>query len=112
MISLVLGSLVAFALPSADYLDSFVLRSDQRLEELVKKKWGKSKSQSMAQANAHLALVALRRLQGRDEDAQKILQKCAGICAKWGEKSEWEANRSWICGLGKAGSGITCPKKK
>jgi len=95
-----------WAAGKGDYLDATVVRSDQRLMELVQMAPGKGKGGLQKWADANLALVALRRMQGRDKEAYELLKKCAGRCRDFGAKGEWESSREWACALGKADSKI------
>lgn len=94
-----------WAAGKGDYLDATVVRSDQILMELVQKgpkTLAKRKEDKAKLAEANLALVALRRMQGRDKEAFDVLKKCANLCSEFGGKGEWEASREWACAIGKS----------
>ncbi len=60
-------------------------------------------------SKAILAKTALLRLQGRESEALKILEKCDQRCQKYGSAEEWAGIKDWACD--KNSMSFSCPEK-
>ena len=80
------------------YTDTNSIHAQKVLEKLASRDPALLKDAERAEwARARLAWVALLRLEGKEEEASKVLEGCAQACRKWGPEKEWLAAKDWAC---------------
>jgi hypothetical protein len=111
LLLLLLGFARAEAQEEPIFVNRMVTEAEKSMNSYLQTPFAEQKTEGDRHnfSKAILAKTALLRLQGREAEAVKVLEKCDQKCQKYGSAEEWTGVRDWACA--KSVKSFSCPEK-